>query len=224
MKRIIVLLLVLLMVVLSAACTDQTKNDKDTEKNNTPMVVEPTLAVDVNATGIVADTPIDDRKITLGDKEYEFPILVSQLTDNGWYFDENARENLEPVEANANKELYDMNLYHDEYDMRIMLLSAKNESDKEQELRDCYLTKIGINRSMMEDPEKVNIVLPGGVTFKSTAADVLRIYGPAENNPNFFLVELNGSSADYIGEDYTVNMTFFEDGTIEYICFGKIEF
>lgn len=216
MKKIIALILIIMALSSFAACDGQ-KNNTDKPQ---PMEVEATLAVDTDATGIVQSAvAIDSKRITLGDKEYEFPVVVSELVDDGWYFDENVRENLEPVDASVTKELYDMNLYHDEYGMRLMLLEARNDKAEEQELRDCYLTKIGINRSMMEDPEKVNIVLPGGITFKSTAADVLSIYGTSEDHPNFYMAELNGSSADYIGEAFSVSFTFFEDGTIEYICF-----
>ncbi|MBR3971966.1 MAG: hypothetical protein IKJ83_03685, partial [Ruminococcus sp.] len=172
MKKIIALILIIMALSSFAACDGQ-KNNTDKPQ---PMEVEATLAVDTDATGIVQSAvAIDSKRITLGDKEYEFPVVVSELVDDGWYFDENVRENLEPVDASVTKELYDMNLYHDEYGMRLMLLEARNDKAEEQELRDCYLTKIGINRSMMEDPEKVNIVLPGGITFKSTAADVLSI-------------------------------------------------
>ena len=216
MKKLIALLLIIITLVSFAACGAQGDNNTKVQ----PMEVEATLSVDTDATGVVQEiSPVNGTKITLGDKEYEFPVVVSELVDNGWYFDENVRENLEPVDASIKKELYDMNLYHDEYGVRLMLLEAKNEMSEQQELRDCYLTKIGINCSMFEDSEKVNIVLPGGITFKSTAADVLRIYGTSEEHPNFTAAKLNGSSADYICDKYSVSFTFFEDGTIEYICF-----
>lgn len=216
MKRILALALIVIALLSLVACAQP----KDDTSKVQPMEVEATLSVDTDATGVVQEnSPANSTKITLGDKEYEFPVVVSELVDNGWYFDENVRENLEPVDASTKKELYDMNLYHDEYGVRLMLLEAKNDTTEEQELRDCYLTKIGINRSMMEDPEKVNIVLPGGITFKSTAADVLRVYGTSEEHPNFTAAKLNGSTADYICEQYSISFTFYEDGTIEYICF-----
>lgn len=217
MKRIIALMLLIVAFSSFAACTGE-KNGKSEIQ---PMEIEATLAVDTDARGVVqTDMPLENKRIILGNKEYDFPLVVSELIDDGWYFDENARERLEPIGANVSTELYDMNLYHDEYGMRLMLLSIRNDSDTEQELRDCRLTKIGINRSMIEDLEKVNIVLPGGVTFKSTAADVVDIYGTVDNKGIFYAVELNGSSADYIGELFCVNFTFMNDGTIEYICFS----
>ena len=213
--------LVLASLMAFAACAANNSEETTT----TQLAIEDGLTVDIETTGVtVKDVPMDTKKITIGEKEYECPALISDFIDDSWYFDENAIEkmNLEyngEIEANTTTELLDMNLYHDEYGFRMMMLEAKNDSEEVQLLRDCYLTKIGINRSMMEDPEKVNIILPGGITWQSTAADVLSVYGTEEEHPNFRQVDLNGSTADYIGETFSVSFTFFEDGTIEYICF-----
>lgn len=220
MKKILAFVLLVMSLMTFTACV----SDKE-DVAVTQTQVEYVLTVNTETTGeIKSDVSMDEKKITLGDKEYEFPVLIADLIDDGWYFDENARERLQEMEGGAlasgdEAELQDMNLYHDEYGVRLMLLMVRNETDTEQLLRDCYLTKFGLNNSMMEDPAKVNVVLPGGITWHSTAADVVSVYGDAENNTSFYQVVHNGSTADYFGKLFSVNFTFFEDGTIEYICF-----
>ena len=225
MKKIIALALALMSLVTFAACNDrnqETEGESTTEVTQAPF--EYVLAVDTTTKGVVKENvPINEKKVTIGNKEYEFPVAISELIDDGWYFDENMQERMQlvggTVAADSVENLSDMNLYHDEYGARLMLLMVSNDTNEEQLLRDCTLDKFGINVSMMNDPSEVNIVLPGGITLQSTAADVVEIYGESENNPYFMNVKHDGSSAEYFGELYAVNFTFFEDGTIEYICF-----
>lgn len=217
MKKYIAIILMLVFCMAFAGCADN--ETAETNVSATQIEVLPTLSVDVESTGVVSETPMDQKKIIIAGKEYDFPFLASDLIDDGWYFDEYVRENLAPVEADTIKNLSDINLYHDEYGFRIMLLLADNSGGEEKEIRDCLIAKIGINSSMSDNPENIDIVLPGGITWQSTAADVVSVYGAAENNPNFLQVKFDGCSADYFGELFSVNFTFFEDGSIEYLCF-----
>lgn len=229
MKKIIALALVMASLVTFAACSKYNKEDESAPTDNTAsqatqVPFEYVLSVDTTKKGVVKENvPINEKKVTIGNKEYEFPVAISELIDDGWYFDENMQERMQlmggTVAAETVENLSDMNLYHDEYGARLMLLMISNDTDKEQLIRDCKLDKFGINVSMMNDPSKVNLVLPGGITLQSTAADVLMVYGTTDNSPNFMQVKHDGSAADYFGELYSVNFTFFEDGTIEYICF-----
>ena len=226
MKKHIAIILMLVFCMALAGCADN-----ETAETNVPATqieVLPTLAVDMDATGIVANepAPIDSGKITIGDKEYVFPMLVSELVDDGWYFDENARERLaemDLVEAKSTRTIDDFNLFHDEYadGFRLMILGVYNDGDEPAQIRDCYLGAISVNATMVTSPEKLNLVLPGGVTWKSTAADVVSIYGNAENHPYFYFAKLEGSSADYTGEHFNVSFTFDDDGKINYLQYNK---
>ena len=229
MKKIFALFLVIASLASFAACArynnETGKSSSEDNKNTTVTQVpfEYALAVDTTTKGVVKENvPINEKKVTIGNKEYEFPVTLSELIDDGWYFDENMQDRMQlvggTVAADTVENLSDMNLYHNDYGVRLMLLTISNDTDKEQLLRDCKLEKFGINISMMDDPSKMEFVLPGGITFQSTAADVVNVYGAAENNQNFIMVKHDGSTADYYGELYAVNFTFFEDGKIEYIC------
>ncbi|MBE6738396.1 MAG: hypothetical protein E7566_07090 [Ruminococcaceae bacterium] len=224
MKKIVVLALAVLMLASVTACTSENNKSKD----NTSITVLPTLAVDMDSTGVVAENPapMDSGKIIIGNKEYVFPMLVSELTEDGWYFDENARERLSEMElipTRSTETLADMNLFHDEYagGLRLMLLGVYNEGDEPAELRDCYLGAMAVNATMAANPEDINIVLPGGITFKSTASDVVSVYGDADNHPDFFGAQLDSSSAEYRGEYFNVSFTFEEDGRINYLQYSK---
>lgn len=224
MKKLIALVMLVLVLASFTACTSDNNKDDD----NKIQTILPTLSVDMDATGVVAENPapMDSGKITLGNKEYTFPMLISELTDDGWYFDENARERLAEMElipANSTETLADMNLFHNEYagGMRLMLLGVYNDGDEEAELRDCYLGAMAVNATMAANPEDINIVLPGGITFNSTASDVVAAYGDSYDHPEFLGAQLDSSSAEYRGNNFNVSFTFEEDGRINYIYYSK---
>ena len=215
MKKIILWVLMIVAIFSFAACANEDESD-------TRVTVLPTLSVDTEATGVVQESATAEKKaVTIGEKEYEFPVLVSDLIDDGWYFDDSVQTRLDTVEANTIAALPDISLYHNEYQFRIVLIEVNNDSDAEKPVRDCKLIKVGVNGSAAVDASKIKFVLPGGITWQSTAADVVSVYGTAENHPEYFSkVKHMGSTADYTGDLFSVSFTFFEDGTIEYICFS----
>ncbi len=219
MKKLLALALVVLLLASLGAC-----GEKEVSENTATTILD----VDVDATGVTIENPapMDSSKITIGNKEYEFPMLVSELTEDGWYFDENARERLSEMElipAKSTETLQDFSLFHDEYagGLRLMLLGVYNEGDEPAELRDCYLGAMAVNATMAANPEDISIILPGGITFNSTAKDVIAAYGDNNNHPHFIGAKLEGSSADYRGENFNVSFTFEADGRINYLQYSE---
>jgi len=81
MKKIIAIMLVILAVLSLTACS----SSRDAQEQTTQTEYKPTLEVDTEKKGIIAEnpTPIDSGKITIGKREYTFPMLVSELTEDG---------------------------------------------------------------------------------------------------------------------------------------------
>lgn len=230
MRNYIAMLLVCICAAsLLVACTsDDTQDDTKQTLDVTEETEETVegyegekgkpLTVDFKTHGeITSDAgSIETMAITLAGVTYDLPCAVSKLLDNGWrfYADEIAEQS---VSAQTETSVMGFNLYYGESEVVTAEIGRlRNDSTAKASVRDCVVTKISITI-----PEKaedvVSFVLPGGINERSTAADVIEVFGSATDNEAFDFVQTGTSMLFYsehkaTGASFAFN--FSDDGTL----------
>lgn len=236
MKKLFVCLLALtLTLMMLASCgdkettnenTDETTvaaNETVTEKNNEETAEKlinddgEEFIVDTTTKGSIKEgaASINEAKITLCGKEYAFPVKISDLIADGWYFSEN-QDVSEKVPAESVAMTNGIYLFSAD-GSEITIGEICNELTEEAGIEDCLITRVSLD---VEWEDITDFVLPGGIIADSTAADVLSVFG----NPN----EAEGFESGYNLDDQlsyenneesglTYHFTFNEDGTL-YSC------
>lgn len=175
------------------------------------------LKVDFMTHGAVSeDAPaLDSKKIVIAGVSYEFPCAVSRFMENGWHFysDEIAEQT---VSADTETNVMGFTLYTEEDGITLEIGRLRNDASNKTAVKDCLVTKLTV--SVVSDTgERLEFILPGGITERSTAADVIEVYGPAVDNTSFGYVQ-TGTSLLYYAENEASDMSyafhFSDDGAI----------
>ncbi len=115
---------------------------------------------------------IRDGEFVLSGVEYSFPMGLDEFLDNGWHisnnYDNKDSFKLEPNYESTEFELFDDNKNH-------VSVCVLNVGDTDAKLEDCLVSVLKIPMD-----GKLQVVLPGGVSNKSTADEVRDAYGKAD--------------------------------------------
>lgn len=226
-KLAALLLAAILMLTMLAGC-DLNGGDDVSSSTDASDVTEETipgyegengkpLKVDFMTHGTVSeDAPaLDSRKIVIAGASYEFPCSVSHFTENGWHFysDDIAEQS---VSASTETNVMGFTLYAEEGRSSLEIDRLRNDASGKSAVKDCLVTKLTV--SVVSDAgERLEFILPGGITERSTAADVIEVFGPAVDNTSFGYVQ-TGTSLLYYAEHETSDMSFAfhfsDDGAI----------
>lgn len=176
------------------------------------------LKVDTSRKGVVAQgaEAVNSKQVVINGVVYGFPFLAGQLFDNGWSLAPNANADQE-FGAGMSTQLLGCNLFYEERDY-LHIQTIQNASDTPKTLKDCLVTACRIEIGYRLNMEKTfSFVLPGGITWDSTASDVLAAYGPTQNNSYFDMVRVSENGLQYLnhktpGMQYS--FSFNEDGSL----------
>lgn len=202
--------------------TNQSQENTTAEVSPGTEMVDPydgtTLAVDTSWNGTVQENaePVGSNTVIINSVSYEFPFAAAQLFENSWVLSSNVSIP-ESFASGARTDLVGVSLYYEDRDY-LSLRHVYNNGDIPKPLNDCLVTGLNISIGYRLTMEKTfSFVLPGGITWDSSAADVIAAFGPAQNNANFDTVRVLEKQLTYMdskdsGLQYI--FSFNEDGTI----------
>lgn len=147
----------------------------------------------------------------------QFPMNTGDMLDNGWYFDNDVRKNLESIPGNtlvAPAVTMTKNAA-DGYAATSCAVQPANKGTSEISLEESMLYNIVFSKS-----DSATVILPGGITWDSTFDEAKEAYHPTEEE----VVDMNGikyiqiRSKDY---NYSVQINFNStDDKVERIEFS----
>ncbi len=198
MKKLTVIFISLMLIGTAfASCGGNENTDVNEDTNETVASTEETKApaeenavsdkiindegeefiVDTTVKGTIKEgaSSIDNSNVVLCGKEYNFPIKISELIADGWYFSEN-----QVIENDVDPESYARTngIYlFDGNGSEITIVEVYNELTEAAAIEECYISDLRLN---IEWENITDFVLPGGIIAESTAADILSVFG----NPN----------------------------------------
>lgn len=190
---------------------DNTTIDKIVSEDGDEFVVDMTTKgeVDTNAEGI------NSNKFTVVGTSFTLPCNTADLFNSGWHLSSNMTfdNNFEPETQTSLVSFY---LYPpEEIGYSIDLRSIYNENSENRPIEECELTGIYLNGYSSSDD--ADFVLPGGITEKSTAADVLSVFGNPNDNSNFeygYNLDDQLTYENHNNTGLTYSFTFNDDGTL----------
>lgn len=242
MKKLLTLLLsASLMICCLGACSSEKSGESDNKKSEPTQEIidkkpEPKQEIPekiVNEDGVEFTPDIKNEgeiekdsydlssdKIILNGKTYSFPVRISELQENGWDFTSELSE--DEVKPGYTISLFSVSM--EDEDGNILTLSElKNDSDDTISINDALLTRFSIPSNYGKN--NVEFVLPGGISKKSTAYDVLSVYGlPNEDNENFdraYNLKTQLSYEKQKKSEMRYSFSFEEDGKVSYVTISK---
>ena len=142
---------------------------------------------------------IMDGGLYLDGKVYQLPVTIADLTDGGWVFDESVKEQLGEFPANAVTNNINIDNANDNQKMISIVLI--NPYEEKKTLEDVLIAQLSVGTFTAN-----KVVLPQGITWKSTMEDVEAAYGEAS--------EKSEDSITYENETWKIAIYFKtgEDG------------
>ncbi len=182
------------------------------------------LEINTEARGIVkAGVSLSSTEIIIAEQAYTFPIRISELLDNGWYYRDSQAES-SVFEAKLEYDVSGYMLWHNGLPgtdnsglSGVDLERIYNDTDKTQYTQDCLATQIDLYGPLAS---YCDFVIPGGITRNSTAADVLAVFGNPQNNASFLSGDSGSTSLHYTEHKesgLSFGFLFNEDGSIQII-------
>lgn len=126
----------------------------------------------------------------------QLPFAGSVLAQEGWRFSENTTAKDAVVDPNSVADLVSFYLC-DTDGNEILLYQAVNDSSTAKPVLECQISSFEVDTSSLNETFG-DLILPGGVCLRSTAADVIAVFGGAENNSNFARVEVFEHGIRYV--------------------------
>ncbi|MBQ4528164.1 MAG: hypothetical protein II998_08840 [Clostridia bacterium] len=228
MKKLLAALITMCLLAGLAACSDTQQTDSAKELDINEIVNDDGVRFtpSLSSTGTTEDMPLDSDKIIICGDTYTLPIKLSDLTDNGW---ELVSDNFENDFAGETRTLLTgFKMKNDSYG-EISLLEVYNDASYNRPIEHCLITGISLHyytENTLDDPDyydsfsnKATFVFPGGITYKSTASDVLGIYGNPYNEKYFYGGDNTEDRIVYTHHresSLSFSYSFRPDGTLSY--------
>lgn len=130
---------------------------------------------------------------------FTFPMNVSDFLDKGWHLSK-SYSNIETYELEPDNYSTEFEIWKDDIYVKV---SAINMSDKNATVKDCMVQSLKVTET------KVDFVLPGGLSKRSSMSDVEDKYGKADK-----------TEAE---KDYLENWTYDFSSKDGYSCQVKLE-
>lgn len=235
MKRIVVMLICVVLVFCMAACGapaekanteampqqnqtstqgTQANNPQNTgtatqpTTGNTTSEIRTTLKVDLTKRGeIKSNAPSKNSdEFVLEGTTMRLPMEGSALSAQGWTYSENSTAKDKLMDPGKTTNLVSFYLY-DTDGNEMMLNQAVNNNSTAKPVLECQITSFTMDTFSLNE-DFGDLVLPGGISLFSTAADVIAIFGEAENNADFDSVEVGEHYVKYV-ENKTSGLCYF---------------
>lgn len=144
-----------------------------------------------------------DGGFYLDGKGYQLPVLVSDLMDGGWIFEEDLKKQFAefPAYAVSNS----INIDNENDNQKLISISLINPFEEKLALEDVYVESLTIAKFTAN-----KIILPQGITWKSTLEEVEAAYG----KPSDMSTDEAGATIVYEDETWKISISFVtgEDG------------
>ena len=141
-----------------------------------------------------------DGGFYLDGKIYELPVMVSDLLDGGWVLDEDFTKQY--AEFPANTVTNYMNIDNANDNQKLLSITLLNPYEEKVALEEVYIERLSISLLTAN-----KIILPQGITWKSTLEEVEAAYG----EPTKKSTDDTGASIEYNNETWTVTLFFDTD-------------
>lgn len=192
----------------------KTGDQPSASEDETAEPEEDGLTVNMTRRGVVSseETPSDFHIIVSG-KTCEFPADFSQLLSDGWKIPDNV-DQTQTFKAKTVTNLYTSNILLPN-GSQVELTRIYNDSDSPAILAETQMQGL---RFWCDSNSDFDLILPGGITDHSTAADIWEVYGDPAHSPYFQSGSIGESSLSYYswnyGNEITYNFNFNDDGSI----------
>lgn len=138
------------------------------------------------AMALISDK-LESGEFVIDGEKYSFPSVISEWTDNGWHIS-NRYDNADTFELEYNIESNEFELFNDEKTSEYVSMCAINLGMEPLKIKQSTTSYLSID--MSENKDDLYVVLPGGITSKSTKEDVIAAYGePTEQDDEYFYYE-----------------------------------
>lgn len=145
-------------------------------------------------TGKIGST-LDCGQFVVNGEVYSFPGEISDWLSSGWHISNNY-ENKDTFELESNVDSNEFELFNDEVSSQYVSMLAINLGTEPAKIADCSVEQVEINVS--DDKDSAQLVLPGGITYKSTKEDIIAAYGePAWEEDGGYLYYQYTSADDW---------------------------
>ncbi len=201
----------------------ETKETEAVEKSIFDPENGAVLKINLSVKGEIKENAPDmhANQFLLNGVAVEMPIAISSFYDLGWSIPEShyvqiKDELLEPERTTSLISYY----LTDTVGNKIELIRVVNEADTEATIDACAVSEFIMHTSYYQEEWFDGLILPGGISLKSTAADIIAVFGEPENNPYFNKVSVSESGISYKdhkdnGLSYHFSFYDSEDGSGE---------
>ena len=208
--------------ITTEAVTDTNTEATTVADNTTEAPAAPSGSSKLGDASGLSDDPLS-LQIKIDGKVYAIPFnfneLLSDWTFDSSYYDEEEDRILEP----GDDSLCIYELKNSKYEDFYFDVGFTNHTDETKTTWECDVTKLYLDISYTEGayPE---VVLPKGITWGSTVADVVAAYGEPEDEP-YYSDSFHYYSYEYTNDDYSVYVTLsiYEDGGLKEIDIRSYE-
>lgn len=138
-----------------------------------------------------------DGGFYLDGKVYQLPVLVSDLMDGGWIFEEDLKKQF--AEFPAYTVSNSINIDNENDNQKLISISLINPFEEKLALEEVYVESLTIAKFTAN-----KIILPQGITWKSTLEEVEAAYG----EPSDKSVDEAGASLVYENETWEISISF----------------
>ena len=130
-------------------------------------------------------TTLDCGQFVVNGEVYSFPGDISDWLSSGWHISNNY-ENKDTFMLENNVESNEFELFNDEISSQYVSMLAINLEEEPAKIADCSIQYVEVKVS--DDKDSSKLLLPGGITYKSTKEDVIAAYGdPVEIEDDRYL-------------------------------------
>ena len=178
MKRVITLCLIAAISLQLMACSVSGNRDAWIEEGK----------------GKIGST-LDCGQFVVNGDVYSFPADIADWTEHGWHISNNY-ENKDTYKLERDYTSNEFELFNDEASSQYVTMEAINNGSEPELIEDCAINYLKIK--MFDSKDNVQIVLPGGITCKSSKGDIIAAYGEPETEDDNTLGYEYTSSDDWI--------------------------
>lgn len=187
--KVIGVIVLLFVLMIGMIVVDLIKNGNKSTINASAEEIE--AAVKEMGSGIL------DGGFYLDGKVYQMPVMTSDLIDGGWIFDEAVTKSFPEIPANTVTNNTNMDNIND--NQKLISVTLLNPSDEKKDLEEVYASSISVSKLTAN-----KIILPQGITWKSTVEEVEAAYGVTENKT----VDEDCVLLTYDNEDVSIMISF----------------
>ena len=178
MKRVITLCLIAAMSLYLTACSVAGNGDAWIEEGK----------------GKIGST-LDCGQFVVNDDVYSFPADIADWTENGWHISNNY-DNKDTFKLESDNTSNEFELFNDEVSSQYVTMEAINLDAEPNLIENCAVNYLKIK--MFDSKDNVKIVLPGGITCKSSKDDIIAAYGEPDEEDDSTLSYEYTSADDWI--------------------------